>query len=85
MLKQFELENMLDDKLSKYDDAQLNQLYLRVFNTDDGLLVLRDISNRCFVGTPTQGERTEGMRDVYLSIVTRMKKAVTREVDHEES
>lgn len=79
MLRQFELENDLDNKLNKYTDAQLNQLYLRFFNTDDGLLVLRDLANRCHADTPTKNERMEGSRDTYLSIVTRMRRAVTKQ------
>jgi len=73
MLKQFELENALQSKLNKMTDDQLNQLYLRVFNTDDGLLVLRDLANRSFVEYPTVDDRDEGMRMLYLSIVGRMK------------
>ena len=78
MLNQFERENKLDHKLLQYNDAQLNQLYLRVFNTDDGLLVLRDLCNRCYVDVPTTDDKTEGMRCAYLSIITRMKHAVTK-------
>jgi len=73
MLKQFELENALQSKLNKMTDDQLNQLYLRVFNTDDGLLVLRDLANRSFIEYPTVDDRDEGMRMLYLSIVGRMK------------
>jgi len=79
MIKAFELENLLDNKLSKMEASHLNQLYLRVFNTDDGLLVLRDLANRCHANMPTTTERESGCRDAYLSIITRMKNAVTNE------
>jgi len=86
MIEYLELLHSLDDKLSQYDDNQLNQLYLRVFNTDDGLLILRDLANRCYVNIPTLNERTEGMRDTYLSIATRIDKAVTKKrEDNDES
>ena len=87
MLEQFMQENDLNDKLSKYTDAQLNQLYLRLFNTDDGRLILRDLANRCFINKPLSDGgwsqeslmQSEGTRLSYLSIVTRMKKAVTKQ------
>jgi len=79
MIKRFELENSLDGKLVKMADKDLNQLYLRVFNTDDGLLVLQDLANRCHANMPTRTDRESGCRDAYLSILTRMKKAVTHE------
>jgi len=75
MLEQFERENTLDNKLVKMKAEHLDQLYLRVFNTKDGLMVLRDMENRCYVNMPTKGELDEGMRCAYLSIVTRMKNA----------
>jgi len=82
MQEQFDRENGLDNKLSKLKPSQLDQLYLRLFNTADGLLVLRDLANRCFVDTTTVTNQieggpvmNEGMRSVYLSIVTRMKDA----------
>lgn len=78
MIEHFEQMNKLDSQLIKYDESMLDQLYLRVFNTDDGLLILRDLEHRCFVNKPTINDRTEGMRNVYLSIVTRMANAVTK-------
>jgi len=77
MLSRFEQENKLDEQLCKMKGEHLAQLYMRVFNTDDGLLVLRDLANRCFSDIPTVNERTEGMRDTYLSIVSRMKETTT--------
>jgi len=78
MIRQFELENKLDSDLSKYTDSLLNQLYLRVFNTDDGLLVLKDLANRCYMDIPTTNDKEEGMRCAYLSIITRMRRATTK-------
>ncbi len=69
--------NGLDDKLSKLEPDQLDQLYLRVFNTDDGNLVLRDLENRCFHNAPADSLKEEGARRVYLSIQTRINNALT--------
>ena len=79
----FAFLNELDFKLSKLDDSLLNQLYLRVFNTDDGQLILRDLQNRCFVNSASESEIDEGARRVYLSIQTRMKNAITNKKQEE--
>jgi len=85
MLNRFEKENALDAKLGRMKSEHLAQLYLRVFNTDDGLLVLRDMENRSFIQTTTVTNQiedspifNEGIRAFYLSIVSRMKEAVTK-------
>lgn len=59
--------------LEKYDDEALNKLYTKVFNTDDGRLVLQDLANRCNVYVPDDNERA---RSVFLSIQTRLTNAV---------
>ena len=72
----------LDTKLKKIDEADekgLDQLYLRVFNTENGELVLRDLANRCFVNSIGKSEFNEGMRSVYLNIQTRLHNAVSGE------
>jgi len=75
MLDRFAQENMLDDKLSKMDADKLNRLYLQVFNSDTGLLVLRDMENRSFVNFPADTPVEEGIRRAYVTILTRMKNA----------
>jgi len=78
MLSRFEKENALDAKLNNLTGEHLAQAYLRVFNTDDGALVLRDIENRSFATYPTLSDKDEGKRQAYLSIIGRMKEATTK-------
>ena len=79
MREQFLLEQKLNNELLKCNDEALNRIYMRVFSTDDGRLVLKDLANRCYANAPTIDERTEGMRNAYLSIVTRMRNAVIKQ------
>lgn len=74
----------LDVTLERLDADGLNRLYLRVFNTEDGELILRDLANRCFVNKIGKSEYNEGMRSVYLNIQTRLSNAVTGEKKEEE-
>ena len=78
MLSRFEKENELDHILSKMKGEHLAQVYLRVFNTNDGLLVLRDMENRSFINNAVKSGTDEGVRQAYLSILSRMKEAVTK-------
>jgi len=64
-------------KLSKLTEKDLDQLYLRVFNSEDGELVMQDMANRCHVYTHTEREFDEGMRALWLSIQSRLQGAVT--------
>lgn len=68
--------NDLDIVLGKMDEDALNQLYLRVFQTADGELLLQDIANRSHVYDRTTDEFEEGMRGLYISIVSRVREAV---------
>ena len=79
MRSKFEEDQKLDNELLKYDEDALNKLYLKVFDTDYGKLVLRDLENRCFVSVPAPDDISEGMRLVFLSIVTRMRDAIIRQ------
>ena len=63
-------------KLFKFTDDDLNQLYLRVFNSEDGEMVLQDLANRSHVFTHTNREFDEGQRALWLSIQTRLLSAV---------
>ena len=70
-------------KLSEFDNEALDRLYMRVFSTDDGRLVLEDLKQRCHYYIPTvslQGDvdpyravYNEGMRSFLLMIETRLK------------
>ena len=68
--------NDLDRVLSKMDDDALNQLYLRVFSTKDGELLLQDLANRAYVSDVTENVLEEGMRALYISITSRLRSAV---------
>ena len=79
MIESLKRINDLNIKLAKFDDDALDQLYLRVFNSADGEMVLQDLANRCFVSETTQAQEisfNEGMRALWLSIQTRLRKAV---------
>jgi len=66
-------------ELQKLDEDGIARLYMRVFNTDDGRLVLEDLRQRCFMYIPTFSDNAilmaqkEGMRSVVLSIETRLR------------
>lgn len=64
-------------KLSQFTESDLEQLYLKVFNSADGELVMQDLADRAYVFEPTENEREEGMRALWLSIQTRLLNAVT--------
>lgn len=63
------------------DQEAIQRLYMRVFNTDDGKLVLEDIGNRCFKHIPSTEDhcdpyltiKNEGKRSVILHIETNLK------------
>ncbi len=63
-------------KLDQLAEDDLEQLYLRVFNSEDGELVMEDLANRAYVYEPTENERQEGMRALWLSINSRLQNAV---------
>ena len=66
-------------KLSKFTEKDLDQLYLRVFNSADGELVMQDLANRCYVFQRADGEFGEGQRAMWLSIQSRLQSAVAPE------
>jgi len=68
--------NDRDEKLSKFTQEDLDQLYLRVFQGVDGELVMQDLANRCHVFEHTNREFDEGMRAMWLSIQSRLRSAV---------
>ena len=89
MIENLKHINDLNYKLLQLNDADLDQLYLRVFNSADGELVMQDLANRCFITEITGGddfpiEYNEGMRSVWLSITNRLRSAVSPKVKAEE-
>ena len=74
------LKNIQDrnTKLSQFTEQDLDALYLRVFNSADGELVMQDMANRCHVFEPTENDKQEGMRALWLSIQSRLQGAIER-------
>lgn len=72
------LKNINDKniKLNQFTQEDLDNLYLRVFNSEDGELVMLDLANRACVFEPTTDNKEEGMRALWLSIQTRLLSAV---------
>jgi hypothetical protein len=73
----------LNKILAKMDGDELSRLYMRVFNTPDGQLVLQDLKNRCYCAVPYIPDDVEitdqgilgmrdGMRKVILTIEARL-------------
>lgn len=65
-------------KLKELDGSKLNQLYSRVFDTEDGQMVLLDLELRCFKFVPPIGRDNEqtnqfiGMQSVLTTIESRI-------------
>ena len=65
----------LREKLSRYSAEELDRLYHRVFDSDDGQIVLEDLRERGFAYGTTYGPDTlfnEGQRAVSLYIESRL-------------
>ena len=80
------LKNINDKqiKLSQFTEQDLDQLYLRVFNSADGELVILDLANRCYIfETSEDSPLNEGMRAVWLSIQSRLMGAVSKKEKEE--
>ena len=79
MIENLRRIDSLDIVLSKMNEEELNALYLRVFSSADAELVMQDLANRAFVSEPTDGNNiNEGMRALYISIVTRLQNAISK-------
>jgi len=83
--------SQLQSKILTLTEEDLKALYGRVFNNDDGLLVLEDLRNRCFSKVSTVGEGgvdgakvlvNEGRRQVVLHIETMLE--VNPEVENKQ-
>jgi len=65
-------------KLKELDASELNQLYSRVFDSDDGQMVMLDLELRCFKFVPPVGRTNEetnryvGMQSVITTIESRI-------------
>lgn len=60
--------------------AENQQLYQRVFDTEDGRAVLQDLEKRCFINHTTYNDShgqmsfNEGRRSIYVHIINLLKK-----------
>lgn len=75
------LNNILKDRYAEEENGaspRLDQLYLKVFDTEEGKLVLQDMANRCSVYVPAMNreEFSEGARSIFLMIQTRIRGAL---------
>lgn len=69
-------------RLNEMTSQELSRVYMNVFNTDEGQMVLEDLRNRCYAKASTvehQGNidpftvlRNEGMRSVLLHLETQL-------------
>jgi hypothetical protein len=83
----------LSRRLETLTEEELSRIYMEVFNTDNGKLVIEDLKNRCFaeISTITEGSlvdpylaiRNEGRRSVLLHILTQLKPFETAEKKEE--
>jgi len=77
------IENSQAQKsLERLNEEQVKQLYMSLFNSENGKLVLEDLKNRCGIKTaypidgpmdPFRLAHFDGMRAVYLTIETMLK------------
>jgi hypothetical protein len=76
-------------RLEDLDEDQLARIYMEVFNTEPGKLIIEDLKNRCFFDISTIVEnqmvdpltmaRNEGRRSVLLHLLTQLKPRETAE------
>lgn len=76
MIENLKHINDLNIKLAKFTEKDLDDLYLRVFNSADGELLLQDMANRFHVHAPCVDQFDEGQRSVLVSIMTRLQCSV---------
>ena len=76
----FDLENRKHIKLLEKQIAENQQLYQRVFGSEDGKAVLKDLEKRCFVNHTTFNDNhgqmsfNEGRRSIYVHIINQISK-----------
>jgi len=74
-----------NDNKKKWQEVQKQiatnqQLYRRVFDTEDGKAVLKDLENRCFIKSTTYDDHhgkmglNEGRRSIYVYITNLLSK-----------
>ncbi len=76
----FESENKKKWKELQAQIAANQQLYRRVFDTEDGRAVLKDLEKRCFIKSTTYDDNhgrmsfNEGRRSIYVHIINLLEK-----------
>ena len=78
MIENLKNINDRNTKLAKFTEKDLNALYLRVFNSEDGELLMQDLANRAYVFEVTENDKQEGMRAVWLHIQSQLQGAVAK-------
>jgi hypothetical protein len=67
--------------------AENQQLYQRVFGTNDGKAVLKDLEKRCFINHTTYNDSygqmsfSEGRRSIYIHIKNLLEKDLTQIIE----
>lgn len=76
----FEDQNKKQSREIEKQLTENQQLYQRVFNTNDGKLVLADLKKRCFIDHTTYDDNhgrmsfSEGRRSIYVHITNILNK-----------
>ena len=76
----FEFNNKKQERELEKIIAENQQLYQRVFNTEDGQRVLKDLEKRCFITHTTYNDShgqmsfNEGRRSIYVHIKNLLEK-----------
>jgi len=71
--------NQLSIKLLQLSEEELDRVYMNMFNTEEGQLVLEDLRERCYCYNSTIADSlaqmafNEGLRAVVINIETRLK------------
>lgn len=86
-------KNALRKRLENMNPEELSRVYMNLFGTDEGQLVLMDLKNRAYVQTSTMPEygpacpfiaaRNEGRRTILIHIETQLTPEPKEEVINE--
>lgn len=80
----FGLDNKKQEREIEKQIAENQQVYQRVFGTEDGKIVLKDLEKRCFVNRTTYNDShgqmsfSEGRRSIYIHIKDLLEKDLTK-------
>ncbi len=83
MFNNFTKEEKVQKQEIQRQLSERQQLYMRVFNTVDGELVLKDLASRCFDTVTTYDDMphkmafNEGRRSIYANIVRLLNRDIS--------